>query len=431
MPALPFSYLHGYGLGVEAQEVIHEDGESRGWGFEVESVVRAVPVVVMEEEEETQGALEGVGVGVSVSPLAERGLNEAFGLAVGLWGEGASEAMFENELGDRGPHGFGAVAGAVVGIDAFGLDAVGQEEGESGVEEGDGAAGGLVWEELGEGEAGVVVDGDVEELPAGALGFIEAAVDAAAWADDAGELFDVEMDEIAWERVLVAADGQRRFEGRETSGVTAQQTGDGGFGEFGGARDLEGREFTASQGEDPGHTERVGGSGGTFGTRTTVEETGGALCVEAREPLEDRAHGETEARGDFCDGLLKMEEASDHLGSTHGGQFGVTVTVHAAVDFGLVLISQPHLPKSSPHEQPIGTSHLGSLLALRMTRFAFRRCRSSLSNISPRKLASRCITLSEAYASIKSFSTRRFSMMNSCRSGVFLPMKKDSSSSEL
>jgi hypothetical protein len=34
------------------------------------------------------------------------------------------------------------------------------------------------------------------------------------------------------------------------------------------------------------------------------------------------------------------------------------VRVHAAAVLGEVLISQPHLSKSSPHEQPIGTSHL-------------------------------------------------------------------------
>ena len=41
-----------------------------------------------------------------------------------------------------------------------------------------------------------------------------------------------------------------------------------------------------------------------------------------------------------------------------GREFGVMVDVHTALDFGLVLVLQPHFPKSSPHEQPIGTSHL-------------------------------------------------------------------------
>ena len=34
------------------------------------------------------------------------------------------------------------------------------------MEEGDGTAGGLVREELGEGETGVIINGDMEELPA-------------------------------------------------------------------------------------------------------------------------------------------------------------------------------------------------------------------------------------------------------------------------
>ena len=36
---------------------------------------------------------------MGVSPLAQRGLDAALGLAVGLWGVGASEALFEAESG--------------------------------------------------------------------------------------------------------------------------------------------------------------------------------------------------------------------------------------------------------------------------------------------------------------------------------------------
>ena len=76
--------------------------------------------------------------------------------------------MFEAEGGDGVAHGVGAVAGAVVGINALDGDAVFLEEGQRGVEEEDGAVGAFIREELGEGEAGVIVDGDVEIFPAGA-----------------------------------------------------------------------------------------------------------------------------------------------------------------------------------------------------------------------------------------------------------------------
>ncbi len=67
--------------------------------MEFEGVVRAMPVVVVEEGVEAFGALVGVGVGVSVSPLAQRGLDEALGFAVGLGSVGPCEALLETEGG--------------------------------------------------------------------------------------------------------------------------------------------------------------------------------------------------------------------------------------------------------------------------------------------------------------------------------------------
>ena len=115
-------------------------------------MVRAMEVIVVKEEVKACGALVGMGVGVSVGPFAEGSLDKAFGLAVGLWSVGPGEAVLEAEGGDGGAHGVGAVAGAIVGVDALGGDAVLLQESEGGVEEGDGTAGGLVREELGEGE---------------------------------------------------------------------------------------------------------------------------------------------------------------------------------------------------------------------------------------------------------------------------------------
>jgi len=230
--------------------------------------VRAMPVVVVEEEWEASGALGGMGVGMSVSPLAEGSLDEAFGLAVGFWGVGSGEAMLEAEGLDGVAHGEGAVAGAIVRIDALDLDAVFVEEGQSGVEESDGTVGALVGEDLGESQTGVIVDGDVQELPTGAADVVALAIagDAMAGAFDPGQLLDVEVDELAWMSAFVAADGQRRLQRLEPWSVAAQQTGNGGLGELGQTGNLEGWEFAATQGEDPSHPQRVGGSGGTLRT---------------------------------------------------------------------------------------------------------------------------------------------------------------------
>ena len=133
----------------------------------------------------------------------------------------------------------------------------------------------------------------------------------------------------------------------------------GGFGEPGGASDLEAWEPAATQRQHAGAAERVEGFGGTLGARTAVEQTAGALGAETCEPLVGGAPRDAESRSDVRHGLLENDAAADHLGSTQGREFGLTVKVHAALVFGLVLLSQPHLSKSSPHEQPIGTSQLG------------------------------------------------------------------------
>jgi hypothetical protein len=141
------------------------------------------------------------------------------------------------------------------------------EEGESGMEEGDGAGGRFIREELSEGEAAVVVDGDVEELPSGPADMIALTIasDTVAGAFDAGQLLDVEVEEFAWVGAFVADDGRRWGELREAEAMAAQEARDTGFGELCGAGDLEAWEPAATECEHTRHPERVSGSGGTFG----------------------------------------------------------------------------------------------------------------------------------------------------------------------
>ena len=100
------------------------------------------------------------------------------------------------------------------------------EKSEGGVEKGDGALGGFIREELCEGEARVVIDGDVETLGAVAgIGVLGVAREAVTRLDKAGELLDVEMNEVARRRVLIAADGRRRAKSGESAGMSAEDAG--------------------------------------------------------------------------------------------------------------------------------------------------------------------------------------------------------------
>jgi hypothetical protein len=77
-------------------------------------------IVSVEVRAEAQGALDGGGVGASVGPLPQQGLDESFGFAVGSGSIGAGSKMAKVELLAEAFEPVGDVAGAVVGHD--GLD---------------------------------------------------------------------------------------------------------------------------------------------------------------------------------------------------------------------------------------------------------------------------------------------------------------------
>ena len=110
-----------------------------------------------------------VEVMANVGPLAQSGLDEAFRLAVGAGSVRTGEAVLDAELEAGGAEVSRAIAGAVVGEQAADGDAVLGIEGDGGAQEGDGGFGLLVGQHAGEGEAGGIVDGDMQGLPAGEL----------------------------------------------------------------------------------------------------------------------------------------------------------------------------------------------------------------------------------------------------------------------
>src|SRR5688572_26217803 len=87
----------------------------------------AMTVVVMDPALEHGGALRGVVVGDAVGPLAKCRLNEALGLAVGLWPVGFGEAVLERQIAASAGKALRAKCRAVVGKDALGTHAQGAE----------------------------------------------------------------------------------------------------------------------------------------------------------------------------------------------------------------------------------------------------------------------------------------------------------------
>src|SRR5258708_3097590 len=105
-------------------------------------------------------------IGLRIGPLAQASLDEALGLAVGLGRIGLGSDVFEAEPLAEPAEGKRFVAGAVVSHHPLDLDAEAFVVGESRLEERDGTVLSLGGHDLGEGDARVVVDRHMNELPA-------------------------------------------------------------------------------------------------------------------------------------------------------------------------------------------------------------------------------------------------------------------------
>ena len=93
-------------------------------------------------------------------------MDEAFGLSDCLGHIGFCADVFDSKLFAGVAPSEGFVARSVVGHEALDLYAERRIVSDSGFEAGYGAGGFLIWFYLCEGDAGMIVDGDMDELPA-------------------------------------------------------------------------------------------------------------------------------------------------------------------------------------------------------------------------------------------------------------------------
>jgi hypothetical protein len=183
------------------------------------------------EWEEGSAVVTGV-VRASISPLASEGLDEAFGLAVGLGAIGSCEEVADAQLVAGSGEELGTISRAAIGKDALDVDAVSLVEGDGLMEGGQDAGSFFIWENGGESQAGMIVDGDVEGLDAGAwiaVGTIAGGPDAGL--EETAKLFNIKVKELAGSGAFVT---QNRRLGRIEGGqaietVPFEDTGKGSF----------------------------------------------------------------------------------------------------------------------------------------------------------------------------------------------------------
>ena len=291
-------------------------------------------VIVMEVVRKEGSTVVAGVIGASISPLAGDGLDEAFGFAIGLRPVGLGEEMLEAEFLAGSSEGFGTIGGAAIGEDLLDVDAVGGVEGEGLVEGVEDALSAFVREEASEGEAGVVVDGNVQAFDASAWvtgGTIAGGPDP--WAREATELLDIEVEEFAGEVALVTPGGRfGRFQGREAIEVmAAQDAGESGLGDGQDHQDLSIGTALAAQGEDLGFELRAGlarlgkRSGGVI-----VQALGEASLLGAGQPAAHRLLADPESERSGPQGEAKLRVLESHLGSGERSESGISVHVECA-----------------------------------------------------------------------------------------------------
>ena len=126
--------------------------------------MRSSGVVEVEERRKERGSLNAVVVPANVSPFAQAGLDEALGLAVGLWSIRSREAVLDAECqADLGKQ-LRSLRRAVVGQQALDPHTEGRVVSNGVLQEGDGRVLAFIDMDLHEADARVIVDGDVSEL---------------------------------------------------------------------------------------------------------------------------------------------------------------------------------------------------------------------------------------------------------------------------
>src|SRR6267378_569569 len=126
-------------------------------------------VVVVKPAHQVLGALGAAAIEPAVGPLAQHGLDEAFGLAVGLWRVGACTLVMQPCAAARLTKPVRSIAGAVICEQVLDGDALSSEPGTGATHEGRASRAPFIGQDLGVGDAGEVVDGNVDEFPTRAV----------------------------------------------------------------------------------------------------------------------------------------------------------------------------------------------------------------------------------------------------------------------
>lgn len=229
-------------------------------------------VVVVGPGGESVVALFGVRPVSAVGPLAHGGLNEAFGLAIGLRRVRACATVLKTHLAANLAKAVGAITAAVIGEQSADGDAMASKKVNGFLEKGDGGVGLLIGEDLGESHARVIVDGDMQGFPTRMFVLSAAsAVTAPNHLLEAAEALDIEMKQVSGEGMFVTHHGWGGMQiAPAAEPGAAQNAADGCGTESGLVRDVIGRTMLPTKFKNEIHPARRSGFGAVMRTRGAI-----------------------------------------------------------------------------------------------------------------------------------------------------------------
>jgi hypothetical protein len=228
--------------------------------------------------------------------------------------------------------GEGFIAAAIVGHHPLDRHAEPRVEGDRGVEEGYGADGLLVGPDLGESDARVIVDTDVDILPTDPAAVALAgpvAGDAVADALETSELLDIDVDQLSGALSFVATHGLGGLQvAQPAQSQPPENPAHGGRrdAQFGG--DPLARPALPPQGRNALDNGVRCGAMKPVRARGPVPQPGPTLGLKPGHPLAYGLRTDAQRRGDLARGLAKIKNTPHKFRSTQRRQASILMTVH-------------------------------------------------------------------------------------------------------
>jgi hypothetical protein len=187
----------------------------------------------------------------------------------------------------------------------------------------------FIWEESGKSDSRMVIDGDVKRLCACARVAVGAiARGANAWLEEAAQLFNIKMKELAWGGAFVTENRRLgRIERTQAiEAVALEDTGKGSFRDGKDHEDLSIGTALSAEGDDLGF--ELGGGFAWLAKRSggaILEALGEASDLSALEPFADGFIGDTEGAGGSAERATMSEMMLDQFGSHERSECGISV----------------------------------------------------------------------------------------------------------